>query len=735
MLEEIGGSMFSENNQISGRQVFRLLTYDFLGMGTLLLPTMLADTAGRDGIFCILAGILSTFLYLKLLRYLLKGMKTSYPDFLKQKCGKVCGYVLWGGYFLYFILMASYTAYLFSTLMLSGLVENISFYLVLLLILLLAFYGMAGGIEGRARVYEMLFWFLMIPLFLMLFAACREVKPVYWSPVFVADGKEVLSGSYYVLFCYSMVSIVLFLKEYVADRKKCVGAAEKAVWFSGGVFAALYLILIGLFGVEALAQMKFPAVTMMSRVQVTGGFLKRTDAFMFSIWFFTLYAMLNSMVFYSGNLTEKVIRDCGGYLEGKKRMLPYLILLLLVYGVAVLFYRNQQILDSVTFLLWKIGTPFVVGVPVLLCLTGERKKHNKKVRVLVLVCFLFGCLFLQGCNVAELEDKAFPVLLNIRDQDDFQNVWLNHEYAGNKEVDYNHLKVVLIERSFLEKEAEVEDMLSMLEQGKEVPWNAYVMTTESCDRLAQTDGELDVLLGNYLEELLENTSGIDQKAYPTLGMLYEERANHLETLYIPFVDIEGEQSGAVQDDTGRPQITAYEVWKRGRAVGLVDTDTARAAFFTQNFADDYTLQLAPELYVKVDAASCRVKETEKIGAGGLTEQVVTVTVTGEGEILSGTVSASENPANSEAGNTETNITNTSYEKMTRKKEQIINTRMENYLNAIAAHALEKEIDITNSYRNLGADNRTWYFKYQNTPAAYEKDIKIQYLVKINWKSE
>ena len=727
--------MFSENNQISGRQVFRLLTYDFLGMGTLLLPTMLADTAGRDGIFCILAGILSTFLYLKLLRYLLKGMKTSYPDFLKQKCGKVCGYVLWGGYFLYFILMASYTAYLFSTLMLNGLVENVSFYLVLLLILLLAFYGMAGGIEGRARVYEILFWFLMIPLFLMLFAACREVKPAYWSPVFVADGKEVLSGSYYVLFCYSMVSIVLFLKEYVADRKKCVGAAEKAVWFSGGVFAALYLILIGLFGVEALAQMKFPEVTMMSRVQVTGGFLKRTDAFMFSIWFFTLYAMLNSMVFYSGNLAAKVIRDCGGYLEGKKRMLPYLILLLLVYGVTVLFYRNQQFLDCVTFLLWKIGTPFVVGVPVLLCLTGERKKHNKKVRVLVLVCFLFGCLFLQGCNVAELEDKAFPVLLNIRDQDDFQNVWLNHEYAGNKEVDYNHLKVVLIERSFLEKEAEVEDMLSMLEQEKEVPWNAYVMTTESCDRLAQTEGKLDTLLGNYLEELLENTSGIDQKAYPTLGMLYEERANHLETLYIPFVDIEGEQSGAVQDDTGKeeksgavqvdtgkeeeeqqpgmtgkPQITAYEVWKRGRAAGLVDTDTARAAFFTQNFADDYTLQLAPELYVKVDAASCRVKETEKIGVGGLTEQIVAVTVTGEGEILSGTVSASE-------------------------KEQLLNTRMEDYLNAIAAHALEKEIDITNSYRNLGADNRTWYFKYQNTPAAYEKDIKIQYLVKINWKSE
>lgn len=70
-------------------------------------------------------------------------------------------------------------------------------------------------------------------------------------------------------------------------------------------------------------------------------------------------------------------------------------------------------------------------MPILLCLTGERKNIRKS------ACagagmFLFGCLFLQGCNVAELEDKAFPVLLNIRDQDDFQNVWLNHEYAETK---------------------------------------------------------------------------------------------------------------------------------------------------------------------------------------------------------------------------------------------------------------------------------------------------------------
>ena len=37
--------MFSENNRISGRQMYRLMTYDLLGIGTLLVPQMLAKTA------------------------------------------------------------------------------------------------------------------------------------------------------------------------------------------------------------------------------------------------------------------------------------------------------------------------------------------------------------------------------------------------------------------------------------------------------------------------------------------------------------------------------------------------------------------------------------------------------------------------------------------------------------------------------------------------------------------
>ena len=37
--------------------MFRLLTYDLLGIGTLLLPSELAKSAGKNGLLAILAGI------------------------------------------------------------------------------------------------------------------------------------------------------------------------------------------------------------------------------------------------------------------------------------------------------------------------------------------------------------------------------------------------------------------------------------------------------------------------------------------------------------------------------------------------------------------------------------------------------------------------------------------------------------------------------------------------------
>ena len=102
--------MFSKNNKISKRQMFRLLTYDLLGIGTLLLPSALAKWSGKDGMLSILIGIAAGIVYCLLIGWLTGLMEDgeTYPAWLKRSFGKVLGsfavlyyscYYFWlGGY-------------------------------------------------------------------------------------------------------------------------------------------------------------------------------------------------------------------------------------------------------------------------------------------------------------------------------------------------------------------------------------------------------------------------------------------------------------------------------------------------------------------------------------------------------------------------------------------------------------------------------------------------------------
>ena len=192
--------MFAENSQISGRQAFRLLSYDLLGTGTLLLPQLLAARTGQDGIFSIALAVAAGLLFLAVLKELLKNMTGSYADYLKEQLPGWLAHGILALYVGWFLLVAGYTAYLFSELVAAQLVDGIGAPFVLFSILLLCFYGMMGGIEGRARVYEILFWILLIPFGIMVVSAWKQLDIDYWCPVAERSFGAVGSGSLQIFF-------------------------------------------------------------------------------------------------------------------------------------------------------------------------------------------------------------------------------------------------------------------------------------------------------------------------------------------------------------------------------------------------------------------------------------------------------------------------------------------------------------------------------------------------------
>lgn len=581
--------MFSENQKISLRQTYRLFVFDLLGVGTLLLPTQLAGLCGNDGIFCILFGGILGFVYLLLLGAALKKMRMDVLEYTKKHMHGWSRKVLLLYLVLYSLLFAGFCSNVFVNLIQNSLIPEESFALILLLILLVSGYAVSGGMESRARVYEILFLFVLFPLVVMLAAAAKDVEPVFWLPLFTFQIGNLWKGSYLVFAAMSGIFYLLFFPECVKEKeqKKLVGCVGIALLITIVILAALYLILVGTFGSTSLSNMRFPAVTLMSTVQIKGNFLKRMDALMLGVWFFTLFALLNLHVYYASKLAQELVNHKemnrknisvktmnsgqtyrnktngnetygnetnGNQTNGNKTRVNeakwYITgAVILVFIIAMMFEYGDGMMSRYLKILQGIGIPVLVLIPVVILLTG--------------------------CNSTELEDRCFPMLAAVDYEKETEKVVFAYMFprAGikseegqnaaqidvapvgaqtftearaeferevSKKPDPNHLKVVLLGEALIENYGQYERMLEELQQDESFPRNTYVCITADVKGVLEQDEQRSMDIGSYLEELIENHDRKENRKLPTIGNLIDEKDNRRRTLEIPYIEVEND---------------------------------------------------------------------------------------------------------------------------------------------------------------------------------------------------
>lgn len=384
--------MFSNNNRISTRQVFRLFVFDFIGMSTLVLPAKLAGTSGCDGVFAIVAGGLFASLYLWYLAWIMNRMDSDLITYVRQSLPRWGAFVMLCFFAAYCILEASYGAYIFADVMKKGLVGGESYTLLLLLILAVAAYAIQSGIESRARVYESLFWVLFVPLFLLLWIAASDVNTVYLHSFFTTPVSEV-AGEGLLVFEYLMpVFLVLFFPAYVKKdaQKKMVAAVYRALWVAVLVFIVFDLILLGSFGERAMAKMRYPALTLMSNIHLRGSFLKRLDAFLLAIWFFTLFAFINVFLFYAKQLIAAIGGEFTGHgnaerqgdglkiqKEKNAKVWSTIIAFLLVFVVAEGFCYGSFAEWFEGYMTY-VAMPLLILLPLIIIVWGKDRKTGNR---------------------------------------------------------------------------------------------------------------------------------------------------------------------------------------------------------------------------------------------------------------------------------------------------------------------------------------------------------------------
>lgn len=539
---------FAQNESISPRQLYRLYVFNLLGVGTLLLPNNLAKM-GKYGFISIALGVFMAWLFMWIVSEVRERRRTIYDRGIdKTKYAKMLIYDLIIS--IYELSQAAFLAWIFVKLIRDSLIPDESFTVVLLVIMAVCVYALSGGVECRARVYEVVFFFVLIPLAAMLLFALSDVRFDYLmikDRVGVDFGiADIFAGAYYVFAASISVFNILFVRERTASQIRW--SVSKAILTYAGILFLLYAVLLGSFGKYSLSEIEFPAVVLMSDVQIKGSFFKRADALMLSVWFFTLFSVLNMSLYYA------VLR-CENFAENTRKII-------FTFNKNRYSCSNKQFgsdrqkshdKEKSTMRSWCII--FVIAVTVTLAYILESGDEIVKkylgfllcIAIPVIVVLTIG-LMLTGCSAVELEERCFPTLAAVdivavdTDEttdkevvefyynmdksyepeyaDDIKTAVDSFEERLSQKADTNHLKVILIGKTLRKDKAAYSDFMEYCKTSKKFPRNTYVCIADDINDIFDN-------MGDYYEQKINKENHEDGEPIITLGTLLDDYTNEI----------------------------------------------------------------------------------------------------------------------------------------------------------------------------------------------------------------
>lgn len=539
---------FAQNESISPRQLYRLYVFNLLGVGTLVLPNNLARL-GKYGFISIALGVFMAWLFMWIVSEVRERRKIIYDrSFGKTAHAKILIYDLIIA--VYELSQAAFLAWIFVKLIRDSLIPDESFTAVLLVIMAVCAYALSGGVECRARVYEVVFFFVLIPLAAMLLFAISDVRLDYLmikDRVGVEFGiADIFAGAYYVFAASISVFNILFVRERSVSQIRW--SVSKAILTYAGILFLLYAVLLGSFGKYSLSEIEFPAVVLMSDVQIKGSFFKRADALMLSVWFFTLFSVLNMSLYYA------VLR-CENFAKNTAKVIP-------TFNKSRGFSNNKQLScdrqkshDKEKSSIRSRCIIFVIAVTVTLAYILESGDEIVKkylgfllcIAIPVIVVLTIG-LMLTGCSAVELEERCFPTLAAVdivavaTDEttdkevvefyynmdksyepeyaDDIKTAVDSFEERLSQKADTNHLKVILIGKTLRNNKAAYSHFMEYCKTSKKFPRNTYVCIADDINDIFDN-------MGDYYEQKMNKENHEDGEPIITLGTLLDDYTNEI----------------------------------------------------------------------------------------------------------------------------------------------------------------------------------------------------------------
>lgn len=363
--------MFSENNELSIPQMKRMFFIEVFATFSLTMPALLTRGMEYCGLYPFLMGSFLAGVYLLFLFVVKQKINVPYGDYIKTQFGSAAQWVIIFLYFFRFLIKSGYTIALFITLIQTNLLKNQAKWVIAIPILFLCGYVAYAGRETRGKVLEILAFFIVVPLFIVILLCIPELNFEQLLPHghFLKD--SFWATSFLVFLCYNPMEFILF---YGGGRTETKEKKRKSEWAIGGSFLfvvfsylCLFLTTIGLFGVQMTKNSLFPAFAIMETAKLPADFISRLDILFIAFWIFGLFGVVSGYCTYAMWIVEKSIRD-------RKKAGILILFLALALGISLLI-SNMNLGTTIYFrYLMFLDFPIAIAIPIIILLKKKRRK-------------------------------------------------------------------------------------------------------------------------------------------------------------------------------------------------------------------------------------------------------------------------------------------------------------------------------------------------------------------------
>ncbi len=366
----------NQSKSILCQEVPVLILNIILGAGLLNLPSLLARTAGPDGLLALIATVGVNLIGVLLICLLvLRFPDQSIANYSPKLLGRFCGFLFNLTFAGYLLFAAAIVLREFSDTTNVLMLLRTPLEVIMLTMLLAASLLARNGLPPIARASQIIVLLLFFPLL---------ITPLIWAifdwgallPVFQVGREAFLEAMTTSVFTLAGFELLLIISPYVLDKRRIIPASILSVLLAGTVAIVIVLVTFGTLTVDQVAKMNDSVFEVVKYMPVPVLILERVDLIFFSIWIAAAYSTVVILLY----MVSQQLAETFTISSGKNFVWPLCVVIFFVARIPA----NQQ--DSKSFIqivnyLW---IALVYGaIPFLLVLSIIRNRSTAAKRTIL----------------------------------------------------------------------------------------------------------------------------------------------------------------------------------------------------------------------------------------------------------------------------------------------------------------------------------------------------------------